>query len=195
MDLFVKLPMDLARLALAPVRVGTNLSMNAADAIFGMLEDQPIPDTSNRTTEESDNSNNTIYQYAHSNLNIASMIYFYTELRSSVRKLIKAFCIEKNLSYEVRTSTAPPSDILVLWNAVQFMNEKHSILKQPTDTFSAKVVKEYQDSLEQLQSLRKRMKLTNGDLEILKTVRYFECRVGVDSRFVSSKVWCVFVSL
>jgi len=80
------------------------------------------------------------------------------------------------------TNPKEPSDVMVLRTAINVVvNDKLELSNSPEGTISAICccstlsLKEYKDSIEQLDSLRKRFKLDQGDIDVFKTVRTCTC--------------------
>ena len=85
---------DLANLALWPVHIGTTVATNTVDTFFKVVgmntEDVPAQQLDKETVLC---ENGSVYGMANDNLQIASVIYYYTELRSATRRLLKNFAL------------------------------------------------------------------------------------------------------
>ena len=164
-----RLPIDaaknVAKLVTAPIHFSKTLTTNAVDTAFKVI---------GTNTEDSPQKRylgkNSVYEMANSNLDIAGLIYYYTELRSETRRLLKAFAIEKGMSCDV-SHPSDPSDLILLHNAVKFVEKSENIIKSPESTASVEGLKEYQNSIAQLEGLRKKYKLDVGDVDVFKAVR------------------------
>lgn len=159
---------DLANLALWPVHIGTTVATNTVDTFFKVVgmntEDVPAQQLDKETVLC---ENGSVYGMANDNLQIASVIYYYTELRSATRRLLKNFALKNNMSVEC-TNPTDPSHVMILRTAIKAVNDKSELIKSPEATASAKALKDFKDSAEQLDSLRKRYKLDQGDIEVFK---------------------------
>lgn len=92
---------------------------------------------------------------------VRAVIYYYTELRSETTKRLKRFGKEKGLVEH---------DLDVIRNAVNKKNSALEVLKKGGDSspfdFEASV---YRESLNQLEELQGRYKLTDGDVTVFET--------------------------
>jgi predicted lipase len=109
-----------------------------------------------------------LYDIAAPQLNLSILIYFYTELRSSTKILLEKFAKEKKMTHTPNTET--PSDVNVLYNAIDSVDTYLAKLEESTD--SAAAVKDYKLSLEGLENLKRQLNLTSGDVQIFET--YFK---------------------
>lgn len=167
---------DLANLALWPVRVGKTVATNTADTFFRVVVgtntmDVPAQSLQLENKETVLCENGSVYGMADDNIRIASIIYYYTELRSKTRKLLKNFALKNDMTVDC-TNPKDPSDVMVLKTAIMFVNDNSKKIKSPEATASAKALKDYKDSVEQLDNLRKRFKLDQGDIDVFTT--YFQ---------------------
>ena len=128
-----------------PLHLGTTLATNAFERVLKVVgvntEDKPhdgeIP------------AETSVYHVAKSNLDIAALIYYYTETRSEVKKLLRSFAIEKGLS--------PEEDLPVLRDAMK--------------AAKGNSVKDYGECLLNPEKLLEPYKLTKADKEIMEAVR------------------------
>ena len=139
-----------------PLHLGTTLATNAFERVLKVVgvntEDKPhdgeIP------------AETSVYHVAKSNLDIAALIYYYTETRSEVKKLLRSFAIEKGLS--------PEEDLPVLRDTL-------TLAESPSSSSSAAAkgssVKDYGECLLNPEKLLEPYKLTKADKEIMEAVR------------------------
>ena len=109
----------------------------------------------------------SVYDLAEPNLDLCSMIYFYTELRSETKKLIKKFADEKGLSTE---SKSTPSDLEILYNAINEVETRFEQLKVSSNPTVA--LSKYKDSEKQLENLSTKFNITEGDVKVF--TQYFK---------------------
>jgi hypothetical protein len=171
----VRLPYDVAKgslkLAMSPIHFGKTVATNIVDTAFKIVgtstEDVPTPITNGGKGEN-------IYDLTTYNLDIASMIYYYTELRSEVKKLLLEYAEKKGMSTD-SSDPGYPSDLMILRNAIEMVERAKAAIEIPEPTSSTKALKEYQSSMEQLNNLSAQLKLDKGDLEIFTTVSLSLC--------------------
>jgi hypothetical protein len=104
----------------------------------------------------------SVYDIAEPMLDIASIIYYYTELRSETKNRLMKYAEKFNLS------TKQIDDIR---NAIAFTETSLEALKQvdQADASSSNVLADYQVSLKQLEDIKNRFNLTSGDIEVFAT--------------------------
>mmetsp|Transcript_4630 Transcript_4630/g.6756 ORF Transcript_4630/g.6756 Transcript_4630/m.6756 type:complete len:516 (+) Transcript_4630:139-1686(+) len=104
----------------------------------------------------------SVYDIAEPMLDIASIIYYYTELRSETKNRLMKYAEKFNLS------TKQIDDIR---NAIVFTETSLEALKQvdQADASSSNVLADYQVSLKQLEDIKNRFNLTSGDIEVFAT--------------------------
>ena len=163
-----RLPIDSAKLAAQfavwPIHFTKTLTTNAVDTAFKAVgtNTEDVPHKAKLLEGHS------VYDMARVNMDISSMIYYYTELRAEIKKLLLDFCQQRGVK-EV--------DLPVLQGAVTLVTARLSVLSakpnrpEESPTFKNSAVKEYQNAIAQLEGLCKRFKLNRGDKEILQTVR------------------------
>lgn len=162
-----RLPVDTAKgivnLASWPFHFGKTMVTNTTDTAFKVIgantEDAPSKQSL---------KGDSIYEMATDNLDIAGVIYYYTELRSETRRRVKEFCISKKMSWDV-INPKKPSNLILLSNAMKHVEKQLNVIKSPETTASVAAMKNYQESVSQLEGLRTRFKLDIGDVEILET--------------------------
>ena len=163
-----RLPIDAAKgigkLIFWPVHFGKTVATNTVDTMFKIAG-------TNTEDVPKEQGGESIYDMAKSNLDIASMIYYYTELRSEIKHNLKEFAKEKGMILDSDDQSQPSKKVNNLHNAVQFVKKTSEIIRSPESTSSMAALKEYQTSIEQLDGLCKKYKLDKGDLDVFKTVR------------------------
>lgn len=165
-------PIDTAKsvagFLLWPFHVSETLTTNVVDTAFKITGTKTIdtPSSGNRGTDES------IYKMTISNLDIAGIIYYYTELRSEARRRLKEYAEKQHMSYEFFTDSSEPSQLAILFNGFKDVEERLAKLKSsPEAPGSVESLRDYQQSLEGLQELGNRFELDDGDMQIFKAVR------------------------
>jgi len=167
-----RIPIDAAKgtaeLFFWPLHFGNTIATNTVDALFKVVgtNNEDVP-----KLENNDEGGRNIYDMASSNLDIAGMIYYYTELRSEIKRLLKNFALEKGMTVD-GDDPSQPSDVVLLWNAILHVTKTLESIQSPESSASVKALKDYQTSIEQLDGLRKKLKLDKGDIDVFKT--YFE---------------------
>ena len=100
-------------------------------------------------------------------LDNASIIYYYTELRSETTKRLDAYRVKLQRTKE---------EIATIRNAIQYKQDIFKTLKETDESspLAADALKKYKESLKQIEDLkvRKMPNLSDGDLEVLET--YFD---------------------
>ena len=104
----------------------------------------------------------SVYDIAQPMLDIASIIYYYTELRSETKNLLMKYAQDLNLS---------TNDIDVIRNAIAKTQTTLEGVKQldQADASTSTAVTDYQVSLKQLEDIKNRYSLTSGDVEVFAT--------------------------
>jgi len=114
----------------------------------------------------------SIYETANSSLDIAAMIYYYTELRSEAKsKMFQDFVTNEKMEWK---------QLGVIYNAMELVKSKRALVEgrnvAPEESRPAReavaVIKEYRDSLEQLDRLSQQLGLNESDVDVLKM--YFD---------------------
>lgn len=163
-----------------------NLAAAPIGKIMGTDYEYPIPQDKNmataaglRTKEDIMTNPKSVYDIANPMMDIATFIYYYTELRSATNKRLmgnetltdpknEGFAFRKKLTYGF-----PNSDLWVLRNALQQMHENHDAVQSTSTTTSTNdvnhVINRYSKSLEEIENLKKRFNLTDGDIKVLET--------------------------
>jgi len=122
-----------------------------------------------------------LYDVAKPNLDLCSLIYFYTELRSATKKKLKRFADRKNIDCQLRGET--PSTIEVLYNQIDEVNTNLENLKKANNAPAAQ--SKYQLSLRKLAELQEEHDLTDGDVDVFKT--YFQIVSKKPKRYTDIK--------
>lgn len=155
----------MADILTAPIQFAAGLPVALTETAINLFTDW---NKFGREEVKDANEYNNLYYLTSSKLDMCALIYFYTELRSSTKRLLKEFADSKGLKHEF--IRGEPSDIELLDNAiseVETYRKKLETIENPKNE-----VKNYQDSLQGLENLRKKHDLTNGDIEILR--QYFK---------------------
>lgn len=111
----------------------------------------------------------SVYELASPKLDLCCLIYFYTELRSATKDLIKEFAAEKTMSYPSKNSKNP-TDVELLYNALSDVDSSLAALETSSDADDALAA--YKESLVGLKNLTTRFQLNSGDVEVFK--QYFQ---------------------
>jgi hypothetical protein len=110
----------------------------------------------------------TVYEIANPMMDITSVIYFYTELRSATNKRLKDFAEKKGLTYELN-DTDTTSDLEVIRNALKSMNNTLETIKSADKSSSTTAaLTNYQSSLKEIKDLKTRYSLGDGDMQVLE---------------------------
>jgi hypothetical protein len=162
-----RLPIDTAKgigeLIFWPVHFGKTVATNTVDTMFKIAG-------TNTEDVPKEQGGESIFDMAKSNLDIASMIYYYTELRSEIKLKLKEFAKQKGMILDSDDQSQPSKKVNDLYNAVQFVKTTSEIILSPESTSSMDAMNRYQTSIEQLDKLCKKYKLDKGDLDVFKTV-------------------------
>lgn len=164
-----RIPIDTAGgivdLALWPFHFGKTVATNTADTAFKVVgtstEDAPKSETS---------VEGSVYDLAKTNSDIAGMIYYYTELRSATRRLLKNFAKSKKLGYEIVPNE--PSDLEIIRNQLRQLEINEANLLSPESTSTESSLTVYRESMNSLKALQTKHELDDGDIDVLKT--YFD---------------------
>lgn len=162
----VRLPYDTAKkagqIAVWPIHFGKTIATNTVDTMFKVIgtntEDKPL-------TGEIGES---VYDMAKFQLDIASMIYYYTELRSEIKKSAKALAVANKMTVDMVGDTE--CDLMVLKNACMYVKSCTERISSPEPTNGAVYLQKYQESIAQLNTLKERFGLDDGDLKVFQTV-------------------------
>eukprot|EP00531_Pseudo-nitzschia_arenysensis_P001308 CAMPEP_0116132440 /NCGR_PEP_ID=MMETSP0329-20121206/9547_1 /TAXON_ID=697910 /ORGANISM="Pseudo-nitzschia arenysensis, Strain B593" /LENGTH=553 /DNA_ID=CAMNT_0003626951 /DNA_START=108 /DNA_END=1769 /DNA_ORIENTATION=- len=163
-----KAPIDLAinagQVAVWPIHFGKTLATNAVDTAFRILgtstEDKPLEHVEGES----------IYDMAEYSLNVASMIYYFTELRAEIKVATRALAQQKGISMDF---SSPTCQLLTLANAIyKVKGALEELSEDPETTDGTTKMKNYQDALDQLNGLAKDFNVDTGELEVFTT--YFE---------------------
>jgi hypothetical protein len=121
-----------------------------------------IMNTPDMPTTPEPKEGESVYDIAKPMLDIASIIYYYTELRSATKNRLLNYGETFNLS------TRQIDDIR---NAIAYTETSLEAVKQAdeADASSSSAVATYQDSLKQLEVIKKRYNLTTGDVDVFAT--------------------------
>mmetsp|Transcript_21041 Transcript_21041/g.49894 ORF Transcript_21041/g.49894 Transcript_21041/m.49894 type:complete len:567 (+) Transcript_21041:118-1818(+) len=157
-----------------PVHFGLTLATNVVDTAFKVAGVSTEDKAYGTTPPEKGTS---VYEVARNNMDIAAMIYYYTELRSEVKKLLR----QKLAEYpEIKSFD---EDMPVLRDAYREVRKNHAALRsdeqpppKPEEESaaaalgdSAAVVKNYRESLSKFAGLCDRYGIFEGDREVLET--------------------------
>ena len=96
------------------------------------------------------------------------MIYYYTELRSEIKKAAKELAKKNKLSIDEEES----SDLCVLRNACRQVSIWGKAIESeaPEATNGVNALKKFRTSVAQLNALAEKFGLDHGDIEVFKTV-------------------------
>ncbi len=163
----VRLPYDTVKkagqVAVWPIHFGKTVATNTVDTMFKVIgtntEDEPL----------TGDIGESIYDMAKFQLDIASMIYYYTELRSEIKKSAKALATANKMTVEL-VDASIPSDLIVLKDACMNVKKCTEKIESPEPTNGVDSLKKYQESIAQLNALAKRFGLDEGDLKAFQTV-------------------------
>lgn len=170
-----RLPIEAAQgtagLLLWPLRIGKTVATNTVDMAFKLIGANTEDDVLSIVNGD-EKKDNSIHEMAVSNLDIAAMIYYYTELRSATKKKLRAFAIENGMEIK-SVDNDDPCDLLILYNALNLVSKTEAGLRSPEPTDAGtKALEEYRSSLAQLEDLKTRFGLDKGDIDVFQT--YFE---------------------
>mmetsp|Transcript_44196 Transcript_44196/g.49903 ORF Transcript_44196/g.49903 Transcript_44196/m.49903 type:complete len:587 (-) Transcript_44196:109-1869(-) len=172
---------------LTPVYVGKQIGMNTADKLLNVVTGTSnnegekmmmIKDGTNNVDEDgkekcassSSSNEQSVYDLAKPMLALSTISYYYTELRSVTRSKAFQFADTHNISTEC--IGGKPSDFIVLYNAIKFVETSLKNIKvviTNEDDGDGENENRYRDSLIQLEMLRKKLQLDEGDIKILTT--------------------------
>eukprot|EP00573_Skeletonema_grethae_P001419 CAMPEP_0201690228 /NCGR_PEP_ID=MMETSP0578-20130828/3690_1 /ASSEMBLY_ACC=CAM_ASM_000663 /TAXON_ID=267565 /ORGANISM="Skeletonema grethea, Strain CCMP 1804" /LENGTH=515 /DNA_ID=CAMNT_0048175137 /DNA_START=160 /DNA_END=1707 /DNA_ORIENTATION=- len=104
----------------------------------------------------------SVYDIAEPMMDIASIIYYYTELRSDTKNLLQKYAEKFNLTTK---------DIEIIRNAIMKTETMLEAVRQveQADASTSNVVADYQTSLNQLEDIKSRFGLGTGDVEVFTT--------------------------
>jgi len=159
---------NVLRFFFSPLHFGKTIATNTTDTFFKIIgtstEDVP-------SQIENGEREDSVYDMACSNCDISSIVYYYTELRSETKRLLKNFALKNKMTVDC-SNPSDPSDVMVLAAAFRNIDKQSVLIKSPESTASAKALKDYKVSMEQLSVLMKRFRLDEGDIDVFKT--YFK---------------------
>lgn len=118
----------------------------------------------------------TVYEIADPMMDLTTIIYYYTELRSATNKRLEKFAKKHNM--EMGPFCKGKNSLEVLRNAIELLTKRTEALsslkgiEETTVLIKLKEYKEYKDSLKEIENLKTLHKLTDGDIAVFKT--YFE---------------------
>jgi len=161
---------DTADFLLTPVKLSKNIAINTADTLLNVLtgtinEDEKLLGLHQRDRSLSSSS---VYGIAKPMLDLSTIMYYYTELRTVAKRRMIRHAEKKRVSTTGKIGSK--SEFLVLVNAIQLVE---SNLKKLSDVGGENsdrtVINEYRKSLKQLEQLRKKLKLDEADIDIFTT--------------------------
>lgn len=157
------IPDPVERLLNFPWHLTKGIAHISAWPVRAIMQTDDMPDT--RPPKEGEL---TVYDVAEPMLDIASIIYYYTELRSETKKILMEFAEKFELSVK---------EIDVVRNAIANTKTKLEALKatNEADASVSGALASYQESMIQLENLKIRYKMTDGDVEVFAT--YFDILV------------------
>ena len=128
----------------------------------GLWPVRAIMNTPNMPTTIKPKDGESVYDIAQPMLDIASIIYYYTELRSETKNLLMKYAKKLNIS---------TNEIDVIRNAIVKTQTTLEVVKQldQADASSSTALTDYQVSLKQLEDIKSRFNLTSGDIEVFTT--------------------------
>jgi hypothetical protein len=119
--------------------------------------------------EEGGESWTSVYDVADPMMDITTVIYFYTELRSATKKRLQAYAESKGLSVRVPFQKLFPdkqSDVEIIRKAVANLNASLEALESKPSRATAVI--EYQENLKKIEEIKIRFHLGDGDIEVFK---------------------------
>jgi hypothetical protein len=149
---------EILDLATLPVRASTGLAIKTVNALLN-IGSKPL--------KERNDGQKSVYDLASPMLNINILIYYYTELRSSTKKLLKKYAQTKKMTHV--PSFTGPSEVAVLRTAFVEHWDLSDKLKSSKST--DQVAAAYKKSSKGLKDLQKRYKLSDGDMQVFE--QYF----------------------
>jgi len=150
----------MADLILAPIRFASSIPVAATETVINLVtggKGKPVHEAGEKN----------IYNLAEPKLDLSSLIYFYTELRSATKNKLRSFAESKNITYKVGRD---PSELELLYNAISRVDQCLENLETACNPPVA--LAEYKCSLIGLANLQAKLNLSSGDIEILK--QYFQ---------------------
>jgi len=111
----------------------------------------------------------SVYDVADPMMDITTVIYFYTELRSATKKRLEAYAKTKNLSVRVPFQKLCPdkkSDVETIRIAVAELKANLEALESKPSRVTAVV--EYQKSLKKIEDIKAEFNLGDGDMQVFK---------------------------
>jgi len=176
-----RLPIDAAKATAGfvvwPLHFWYTILTNTVDIMLKIAgahtEDVLVP------SNDTNGDNDSIYGLAKTNLDIASMIYYYTELRSETKRLLQKFAHEhEKIDFDFDSDTNPTEEceLFRLWDAMKRIQECNEALRSTsastTEGEEATATVELTASLRELENLRNEFRLNEGDLKVFQT--YFD---------------------
>jgi hypothetical protein len=148
----------------APVEAAANFPWHVTKGI-AYLSSWPIRailNTPDMPTTPEPKEGESVYDIAKPMLDISSIIYYYTELRSETKDRLKKYAKNFKLS---------DGQIDNIRNAIAYTETSLQAVKEANqaDASASNVLATYQDSLKQLEDIKKRYKLSSGDVEVFAT--------------------------
>ncbi len=111
----------------------------------------------------------SVYDIADPMMDITTVIYFYTELRSATKKRLEAYAKTKKLSVRVPFQKLCPdkkSDVETIRIAVAELKANLKALESKPSRVTAVV--EYQKSLKKIEDIKAEFNLGDGDMQVFK---------------------------
>jgi len=167
-----RLPIDAAtataEFVVWPLHFGNTILTNTVDTVLKIAgthtEDVIVPSNDNDINGDGDNDNDntnipndddSIYGLAKTNLDIASMIYYYTEIRSETKRLLQNFYERVGFDLDSDTNPTEECEMYRLFVAMNRVKESNSTA-----------------ALQGLENLMNDLRLNKGDLKVFRT--YFD---------------------
>lgn len=143
-----------------PLNFGKTVATNTLETTLRLIKAN-IDDVE---VDEIEKGQESVYEMASYNLDIAATIYYYTELRAEIRQRLGKLAKDKKLTAK---------NVKDLRNVFTEVKEATEDLQapEPTDKKAALKMKKYQASIAELNGLCKDFNLDEGDLETFISVR------------------------
>ncbi len=116
----------------------------------------------------STSSAQTVYDVANPMMDITTLIYYYTELRSATKTRLREYAISKHITYDYVRKGALSSDLETIRNAIFLVDDALAALDSATPAQASAAHKTYIQSLDGLKAIRTTYDLGEGDVQILK---------------------------
>eukprot|EP00574_Skeletonema_japonicum_P002923 CAMPEP_0201718292 /NCGR_PEP_ID=MMETSP0593-20130828/3834_1 /ASSEMBLY_ACC=CAM_ASM_000672 /TAXON_ID=267983 /ORGANISM="Skeletonema japonicum, Strain CCMP2506" /LENGTH=515 /DNA_ID=CAMNT_0048208555 /DNA_START=180 /DNA_END=1727 /DNA_ORIENTATION=+ len=147
-----------------PVEAALNFSWHVTKGIahVSLWPVRAIMGTPDMPTTHKPKEGESVYDIADPMLDIASIIYYYTELRSETKVLLVKYAEKFNLTTK---------EIDIIRNAIMKTVTTLEAVKEveQADVSTSNVLADYQVSLKQLEDIKSRFNLTGGDVDVFTT--------------------------